>query len=284
MRRTHLRLCGAMLSILCAAFPVRAGDELQSLRVELKSDIGGVLPPYELQLYDLRNHQRAETAQIQPDGAFTLRHVPYGEYQLVIADPAGDPVHTEFLTVSGITSVVSVSVKGIERLRAPGGPVSVTQLQHPPAKKAFQAMLNAQRYSEAGDYRKAAEELEKAVRISPYYAEAYTNLAAQHIRLGRYQEADQELMRALEIAGPNPLVLTNLATAEYSLQHGEAAANYARAALRMEPNYARAHLVLGLALCVNTRTAQEGLEHLRKAAQTIPTAQQQVRRVEQALR
>ena len=47
----------------------------------------------------------------------------------------------------------------------------------------------AQRFSESGQTEKAVEELEKAIRISPEYADAYNNLAVQHIRMGRFEDA-----------------------------------------------------------------------------------------------
>jgi tetratricopeptide (TPR) repeat protein len=152
-------------------------------------------------------------------------------------------------------------------------------LRHPPARKAFQAVLAAKKFSLAGDYEKAAGELQKAVRISPYYADAYTNLGVQHIHLERYPEAADEFARALEIGGPNPLVLTDLASAQYALRHFDDAVQSARWALRLEPGYPQAHFILGLTLSMDTRTVPEGLEHLRKAAETIPSAQVQLEKV-----
>jgi tetratricopeptide (TPR) repeat protein len=221
-------------------------QELQVLKVELKFT-GGALPACQLELYDMRNHIRVDSAQQDGDGSFTLRRVPYGDYQLIVADGAGDPVHQEFITISGITAPITITLRGIDRPQRPGGPVSLSQLQHPPAKKAFQAMQAAQRFSQSGDHEKAEVELQKAVRISPYFADALTNLAVQHIYMKRYGEAQAELSRALEIAGPNPLILTNLAATECALDRATEAIRYARAALQLEPDYPQARYILKVA-------------------------------------
>ena len=284
MQRRTLRLSGAIAFFLCAMVPGRAQNgEVQILRAELKCDTCGVRPDYTLELYDIRTRQKTGSAELQADGDFTLRNVPYGDYQLTIVDAAGNELHREFLTVSGLNVPLAIQMTAPQPQRPPGGPVSVAQLQHPPARKAFQAVLAAQKFSRAGNYQKAAEELQKAVQISPYYVDAYTNLAVQHLRLERYQEAAGEFAHALEIGGPNPIVLTDLASAQYALRHFQDAIQSARGALRLEPAYPQAHLILGLTLSTDARTVQEGLEHLRIAAQTIPSAQAHIEKVQQAL-
>ncbi|MDR3697987.1 MAG: tetratricopeptide repeat protein [Candidatus Sulfopaludibacter sp.] len=284
MQRKALRLLGAVSLVLCAVVPVGAQDyELPVLRVELKCENCGVKPEYTLELHELRGRQKVETADLMADGTFTLRHVPYGDYQLMVTDPAGNMVHQEFITVSQIMQAITVHVTAPLRQRPPEGPVSMAQLQHPPTRKAFQAVLAAQKFSRAGNHEKAAGELQKAVALSPYYTDAYINLAAQHIRLRRYAEARDECKRALEVGGPTPLLLTNLASAQYGLKQLDDAAGSARWALRLEPGYPQAHFILGLILSVDTRTVHEGLQHLQKAAETISSAQVEVEKVQDVL-
>ena len=80
------------------------------------------------------------------------------------------------------------------------------------------AFESALRLSSAGKYDDAASELEKAIRISPEFAEAHTNLAAQYFRMGRFEESMAESARAIQIGGPDPRNLCNLATAQARLQ------------------------------------------------------------------
>ena len=284
MQRKGVRLSGAIACFLCAMVPACAQTgEVQTLRVELKGIADLVTPQYTLVLYDFHNHQKLDGAELNSDGVFTLRHVPYGDYQLTVADQGGSVVYQEFLNLSGTTPSIAIQLPGSRPRQLPGGPVSVQQLRHPPNRKAFQAMVAAQKFSEAGNYEKAAGELEKAIQLSPYYADAYTNLAAQHIRMGRYREASGELARALDIGGPNPVVLTNLASMQLAVKQVAEAEKYARAALHLDAGYAQAHYILGIALSMDTRTVSEGLVHLQTAALTLPGAQAQIERVRQAL-
>jgi tetratricopeptide (TPR) repeat protein len=262
--------------------PGRAQNgELDVLRIEVKTPTGPI--EYSLELYDLRNHQRIDSAEAHPDGSFTLRHLPYGDYQLSLVDGAGNLLRQQFVTVNGITPPIAIDLTGLSAQLPPGGPISVTQLQHPPTRKAFESMQAAQRFSTAGQYEKAEKELQKAVRLSPYYAEAYANLGVQHIRMNRFQDAETELSRALEIGGPNALVLTNLAAAEVALKRYNDAIQTAGRALQLEPAYPQAHYILGMALCTNNATVREGLRHLRAAAATMPQAAVQIEKVHQAL-
>jgi tetratricopeptide (TPR) repeat protein len=279
VRHCAARFCATLL-LLCSIVPCRAqSGELDILRVELKTQAG--VMRYALELYDLRGHRKIDGTDLRPDGTFTLRRVPYGDYQLTIVDAGGNPVHQQYLTVTGLMAPVTVDITGIEQQqRPPGGPISVTQLQHPPTRKAFQDLQAAQKFSSAGNFGKAAEKLLDAVQISPYWADAHTNLGVQYIRMSRYVEAEAELSRALELGGPNALVLTDLAAAELGQKQYSDAAATARRALQAEPEFPQAHYILGMALCTEPATLREGLQHLRQAAQTLPQAQVQSERVQ----
>ena len=284
MRGKALRHLGAVWLLLCAVVPVGAQDnELPALQVDLRCENCGIRPEYTLGLYELHGHQKVDSADLAADGTFTMRHVPYGDYQLVVTGPMGDMVHQEFVTVGPMMHEITVHIAAQAQERPPEGPVSMAQLQHPPSRKAFQAVVAAQKFSQAGNYEKAAAELEKAVALSPYYADAYINLAAQHIHLRRYAEAERECRRALEVGSPTPLLLSNLASAQFGLKQLAEAAGTARWALRLEPGYPQAHFILGLILSRDTRTIREGLEHLQKAAETIPSAQVELERVQEYL-
>src|SRR5262245_37033898 len=122
-----------------------------------------------------------------------------------------------------------------------GSTISIKQLQHPPARKAVQAFASARELSEAGEYVRAAEALEKAVEISPGFAEAYTNLAVQHIRMGKYEEAAAESRRAMELSTPNARDLSNLAVSLWATNHLTEALRSAERALTFDPGFAQAH-------------------------------------------
>ena len=112
--------------------------------------------------------------------------------------------------------------------RPVAGTISVRQLQHPPPRKAFAVAVQAQRLSAAGDYPKAAAALEKAVALSPDYADAHMNLGAMYFRLGRYQDSIAETRRSIALDGPTGLKLCNLAFAQLRLANDAGALASAR--------------------------------------------------------
>jgi len=210
--------------------------------------------------------------EVGGDGRFEFRRVPYGQYLLTVLDDAGRPVHQETVSVNGQPRPILVEVTRRETARPPSGPVSAAQLLHPPTKKALQAFQTARKFAEKGAHDKAAEELARAVALSPDYADAWIDLGAQHLFLGRYDQALQELARAGEIVKPNAVILGDMAFAEYSLRRYGEGVRLARQALRLDPSYAPAHYLLGSFLVLDRRTLAEGLQHLEAAALSMPVA------------
>jgi hypothetical protein len=242
------------------------------VKIELHSDGQWIPLHYVCELEDIGTHQRVARADIGTDNTFTLRNVPAGEYRMTIVDGSGQVVHVDLIGVNEHVPPIQVQLPNREGQRPPSGPVSFQHLLHPPAHKALAAFTYAQRLSESGDYAHAAAELEKAIRISPDYAEAYNNLAVQYIRLGEFQRAVAEMQHAARIAKPGPVLLCNLAFAQAQLKDYVAAADSARAAIRLDANYDRAHYLLGVLLAGNAQNLAEAKAHLEKAAQTLPSA------------
>jgi tetratricopeptide (TPR) repeat protein len=268
-----LRLLSALAVLVWLRVPGRSqGLELPSLRGEVHSERQAPLTGYFVALYDIHSNREVDHTEVRFDGAFVFRSVSYGDYQIRITDAFGEVLHQDFVTVGAHTQPVEILLPKGRIERPPSGPVSVTQLQHPPARKAFEAFVAAQRFSEAGQFEKAAAELEKAIRISPEYAEAYTNLTAQHVRMGRYAEAIGDATRAMELTRPNAMDLSNLAYAQYMLKRYGEAVQSARTAVRLEPANDKAQYMLGTLLVMERSTLREGVAHLERALPSIPAA------------
>ena len=229
-------------------------------------------------LSDLRGSLSVATASVSADGRFEFRNVPYGEYRLTVLNSDEQPIHEEFVSVHDQLQPIAVEVSRPEQPRPAAGTVTAQELLHPPTRKAFQAFVAAQKFSEAGAHEKAAEQLAKAIQLSPDYAAAWINLAAQHIFLKRYEEALQELTHANEIARPTALVLSNMAFAQYGLHRYDDGVRSAREALRLDPTCAQAHYLLGSFLALDRRTRAEGIAHLEAAARTMPSARPELER------
>ena len=139
--------------------------------------------------------------------------------------------------------------------------------------------MEAQRFSESGDYPKAAEALERALQESPEYAEARVNLGAQYVRMGRFDAAVSELNRAAAIAGPSAVVYCNLASAQARLGKHPEAIESARSALRLDQSWVQAHLILGALLANDPRTKGEAIVHLERAAEQYESARHLLQRL-----
>jgi tetratricopeptide (TPR) repeat protein len=161
-----------------------------------------MLHGYVIHLETLGAHVTSEPqADVQSDGEFSLRNVPYGEYLLKVTSYQGDAVSQQFVSIHERSSLLEVTLP--EGAPTPsGGTVSFTELRHPPAKKAVRIAAAAQQFAVSGHTERAAEELQKALEISPDYAAAHSNLGVEHMRLRRFDAARAEIERAIEIAGP----------------------------------------------------------------------------------
>jgi tetratricopeptide (TPR) repeat protein len=242
-----------------------------SLKIELKSE-NPILSGYSCQLDQSATHQRFASEDLRADGVCPFREVPFGDYRLSVLDSHGGAVYEDVITVGQYGPPIIIQLPKSQQIRPPSGPVSVSELQHPPARKAYAAMLSAQRFSDSGDYRHAAEQLQKAISVSPDYADAHWNLAAQYIRLGDYAGSVEESRRAMQLAKPGPLQLCNLAFAQMQLKQYHDAIESARASLRLNAEYPQAHLVLGTLLAQDRGTLPEAIPHLEFAARSLPSA------------
>ena len=267
-----LRLLFALAALALLRVPGRSQNPaITSLRGEIHGD-QVLLDGYLVDLYDVSSRRDVDHAYVRADGTFDFHNVAYGEYQIRVSNAGGEVVYQTFFSVNVNTTPLEIYLPHQQIQRPPSGQVSVTQLKHPPARKAFGAFVAAQRLSQAGQYRKAAEELEKAIQISPEYAEAYTNLAAQHFRLGLYEDAVNDAKRAMELTSPNAIDLCNMSFALLRLQRYQEAVDAARTAVRLDPANDKARYMLGTLLAMDWRTIHEGIQQLERVVETVPAA------------
>jgi tetratricopeptide (TPR) repeat protein len=276
-----LRRLAAFVAIAYLGIPARSQSTEISTTVkgELHSQAPVSFHDLYVELAVLGQERDVRRVDVQFDGTFQLRDILSGSYTLRVTTLQGELVHQELVTVAPQAAILTVRLPAPAAKPSAPGVISLTQLRHPPARKAFQAVVSAQRFSESGQTEKAVEELEKAIRISPEYADAYNNLAVQHMRMRRFEEACRELARAIAIAGPNPMQLSNLAYAQHQLNRLPEAIAAARAALRLDSGWPQAHLILGSILAQDPRTRAESIPHLERAAETLPSARATLQRL-----
>ncbi|MDQ6700915.1 MAG: tetratricopeptide repeat protein [Acidobacteriota bacterium] len=261
-------VCG--LAALCLALiaqsqlPVTVRGELLS-----QNPIG---PNYFAELYSASSHTVAGSVMVNSTGDFEFHNIPAGHYDLRITNMYGQPLVSVRVEASAKTGHVEVPLPEARRFQPVSGTISARQLQHPVPKKAMQAMMAAQKFSESGDFGSAAEQLKRAIRIAPAYTEAHNNLGVQYIRLRQYEAAAVELEEALR-AGPESSALDcNLAAALLSLGRHSEAERTVRRALALDARNLRADYLLGRILMLRPEGRPEALQHLLRAAPEIPAA------------
>jgi Tfp pilus assembly protein PilF len=271
----QVRVILALLAVLCAAGPAKPFTSNDQLAPVVKGEIETSQPidgGYTIQLYDVSRHSTLSTSEIRSDGEFEFRQMPYGSYLVTVTNARGESLYQGSVTVGGRQAPFIIRLPNEEKPRPGSGTISVNQLQHPPARKAFEALLAAQKFAETGDNEKAVESIERAIAISPDYADAWVNLGARHIGMGRYRQAIVETRHAIELSGPSAMTLCNIAYAQSLLGSQAEARQSAEEALRLKPDDAHAHYVLGLILYVSHASDREAARHLQLAAPTIPSA------------
>jgi tetratricopeptide (TPR) repeat protein len=237
-----------------------------------------------VQLYDMSRHETLSTSEIKGDGEFEFRGAPPGAYLITVTNERSETVYQSNVRVggAGMTPLIIHLPEGLSGNGASqplAGAISVRLLQHPPSRKAFGAAVQAQRFSEAGDFPKAAAALERSLALSPDYADARTNLGAMYLRLGRYQDSIAETERSIAIEGATAPKLDNLAFAQLHLAKDTNALDSARAALRLQSDDARAQYIVGLVLFLNHGPMDEIRNRLEFAGRILPEARDALEKI-----
>jgi len=263
--------------------PALAQNNDYSFTIELQGPDRPLTAAYSIQLLDVGNRNIIATAFGNTAGDFSFRGVPRGDYLARVVDGGGYVVREEMVIVDGLSPSIQLGALESRHTLAGTGTVSVRQLLKPPAKPAIKAFMESQKYSKAERYQDAAIALERAIKLSPEFAEAHTNLAAQYLRLSQFEKAREQATLGMDIAGPNIRDLTNLAIAEWALGRTTQALQFAQAALRLDQRALGAHYIVGSLLVSSPNTLREGMHHLELAAEKLSSAAQKLAACREAL-
>jgi Flp pilus assembly protein TadD len=124
------------------------------------------------------------------------------------------------------------------------GVVSLGELQHPVSKKALRAAYQAQQFSNAHHSSKAIAQLQKAIRIDPFFRDAHCNLGVEYARAGRLTDARAEFQKALDIGPPAAPIYADLALTSVAVAEFDQAVAFARKALELDPHDSAAQMLL----------------------------------------
>ena len=189
-------------------------------------------------------------------GNFQVRGIPLGSYEVAVDEPGFESARTT-------VQAAPVSPKLLLYLRAPYSPyaggagpiVSVRELRIPEkARSQFEKGLDR---LAKHDLPGSLKNFEQAVAAYPAYYEAYYEMGVAELKLGREDEAAQAFQKSIDASGGR------YAAAQFGLglvvcEKGNAAEGEAiiRRGLEVDSISAVGHLLLGLALHVQDRSAE----------------------------
>jgi len=213
--------------------------------------------------------QFAAHAEIGSDGRFSFKKVPEGLYKLrFIAPERGKEVERSVEIRSKFADErgrVAVKIDMRDNVVESAIPVNIASINISP--KAADELRKA--YESGGDVRKIREHLEKAIEISPDYAEALNNLGALNFRQARYSEAAALFQHALKVNPDLYSARVNLAGAWIALGDYEKSLEENLRCLKVRPQDSLAQAQTGQALFFLKRY-DEALPHLQAARELDP--------------
>jgi tetratricopeptide (TPR) repeat protein len=267
---TKIFIAGLLWAV---ALNAQAFDQRFTVTGEIQSSSASQMGGFVVELYESQNHTLAERIMTSGDGRFQIYNVTAGWYTIrVLASPGADPMIEQYLqfTPSGGPIVLQLPARSNEK--APGGIISLRELQHPVNKKAVRCVMEASCYAQKHEPLKAVARLEEAVRIDPEFRDAHTNLGTEYARAGRVDEAMQHFRRALEIGPPDVIIYSNLSWACLAQRRVSEAEEFGRKAIALDAANAKAHLMLGTALAMQGGKGVEAMKQLQIAAPDEPKA------------
>jgi len=247
----------------------------QGLHLRMSGKIEGVSgDPGALyvELRDAMGHTVVERSPVASDGSFGI-DAPNGFYDVRVVTGIHDEVIAEdYVQINGMNGPLVLRLPQRETPRPVSGVVSVKDLQAQVPKKAWQAFLKAQQYSEAAKTGPAIVQLQRAIALDPGWRDAHTNLGAQLLRAGRAEESLVEFREALRIGPPSAKLYTNLGTALATMHRMEEAESTVRTALNLDGSDAKTQYLLGDILALQPGKEKEALVRLRAASAQVPAA------------
>jgi tetratricopeptide (TPR) repeat protein len=223
-------------------------------------------------LTESATHTSRGRAYVNGDGGFEFRDIPSGSYSVELAAQNGEPIVQETADLISTGDRIEIKLPEEEKAGGPGRTVSVDQLRHPMSPKAKKLFAEAEKASAAGQYLKAIDLLQGALKDPPAAPYARMNIGVAYLKTNQPAMAVPELQAAV-VALPNDAVArNNLAYALLLTRRVDAAEVECRKALQLDANNSKARWVMGAILLAKGTHPEEAVEDLRFASREIPKA------------
>lgn len=132
-------------------------------------------------------------------------------------------------------------------------------------KKALEFYSQGLKASKDGDYKKAVEAFEKAVKQDPKFAFAWDNLGLNYRRLNDFDKAIESYSKSLKIDPEGMMPLQNIAVAyQYKKEYKNAIDAYERLS-KVDPTNPEVFYGIGTVYATNLKDFEKGLDNFCKA-------------------
>lgn len=150
----------------------------------------------------------------------------------------------------------------------PEPPVAPTPTVNPAA--AIDAFNRGATYQQRRDWDNALFFYERAIKNDPSFERAFYNTGVIQLERRNLFEAREAFSRSVELAPDKITALYNLALTHYELGEAEQALPLLDRILRMDTNFAPAHLLAGVIHAANPRTLDRARRHYTRFLQLRP--------------
>ncbi|HEY5885594.1 MAG TPA: tetratricopeptide repeat protein [Pyrinomonadaceae bacterium] len=185
------------------------------------------------------------------DGAFTFGRLQAGDYRLTVDGGSAFENALEYPSIYREASQGGRIVRLTIFMR-PKEELEIGSIQ----KEAIDAYKKARQLDQAGDHKKAVEELNKALAVYPRFGQALNLLGVQFLKLGQADRAAESLETAIKISPDQFMPRLNYGIALLNQKKFDQAEEQLRAALTKNNASPIAHMYLGIAL-INKKQLDE---------------------------
>lgn len=228
-------------------------------------------------VYDANDKSELGVGPLHWDGSFQLKHLPEAVVEVVVLSPHGEPLARRY---AAVPSKQEVDLKLPRFGAATGAATTLYHLSYKPAPAARKEWILAAAALRKHDSKAAIPHLDRAISLSPGFAEAHEHRGLIAMADGQLEIALQHLLRASEIDPEDVQFLSNAALACLAMSRDTDAERLARRILKLEPGSERGYFILGTSLARQNRNRDEAIAALNRAMESFPES----RRILQMLR
>jgi thioredoxin-like negative regulator of GroEL len=209
------------------------------------------------------------TAITDGDGSFVFRSLPSADYVLVIDGGPEYAVLRQTVTIQGTAAGAIVGNHGqvysYDLHLVPRGMVIDEQkLFAGVPKEAVADYKKAAQSAQAGNSKKAVEQLNAALAVYPNFTLALSDLGTQYLKLGEIAKLTETMETLLKLSPDDPRAHLNMGIALFNQKKFPEAEGHLRRAIELNNSGPTAHYYLGMTL-VSVKKYEEATKELELA-------------------